>query len=76
MIERWVTPDAPSTAITVGDVDMSQCKPTLDTFAATSPMGAGFCSQIAWADDNPGYDVNASPAAPLRKVLQEVGPGC
>jgi len=76
MIERWVTPDGSSTAITVGDADLSKCKPTLDTFAASSPTGAGFCSQIAWADDNPDYDVNARPAPQLKKVLQEVGPAC
>jgi len=76
MIQRWVTPSGPSTAITVGDVDLSQCKPSLETFAASSPTEAGFGSQIAWADDNPGYDVNARPAPQLKKVLQEVGPAC
>jgi hypothetical protein len=49
------------------------CKPTLDTWRYGQSTGPGYCSKIAWADDNPGYDADARPAAPLKKVLDTVG---
>jgi hypothetical protein len=60
-------------AYTVGDADLSQCKPTVDTWPAGEPTGEGYCSKIAWASDNPGYDTDARPAPPLKKVIETVG---
>jgi len=60
-------------AYEVGDANLSQCKPTVDTWPAGEPTGAGYCSKIAWASDNPGYDAEAQPAPPLKKVIEEVG---
>lgn len=60
-------------ALEVGDADLVHCKPTLDTWASMQPTGPGYCSKIAWADDNPGYDVDVRPAPPLKKVIDEVG---
>ena len=59
-------------ALEVGDADLMNCKPTLDTWAAGEPTGTGYCSKIAWASDNAGYDINARPAPPLRKVIDQV----
>jgi hypothetical protein len=39
------------------------------------PDGPGYCSKIAWASDNPGYDIELPPALPLKKVIDEVGDG-
>jgi hypothetical protein len=60
-------------AYEVGDADLSQCKPTVDTWPANEPTGPGYCSKIAWASDNPGYDTDVRPAPPLKKVVEEVG---
>lgn len=60
-------------AFEVGDADLSQCKPTVDTWPAAQPTGPGYCSKIAWASDNPGYDTDARPAPPLKKVIEAVG---
>jgi hypothetical protein len=69
--ERW--PRLPDAANRVGDVDGVNCKPTLDDWKAGEPTGPGYCAKIAWASDNPGYDADARPAAPLKHVLDEVG---
>ena len=57
----------------VGDADLVNCKPTLDTWRAGEPAGPGYCSKVAWADDNPGYDMEVRPAPPLKKVIDQVG---
>jgi hypothetical protein len=64
-------------AILLGSVDLFHCKPTVDTYASMQPTSAGFCSILATASANPGYNVDASPARrPLHGVLVEVGPAC
>jgi hypothetical protein len=45
----------------------------LDTWRAGAPKGPGYCSKIAWASDNPEYASGVTPAAPLKKVIDEVG---
>ena len=75
LIERLVTSDR-ILAYKVGDVDLRTCKPTLDTFAANAPTRPFFCSQIAWAADNPGYNLSTRFPLPLKKVLLSVGPAC
>jgi hypothetical protein len=60
-------------AIEVGDADLLQCKATLDTWASTQPTGSGYCAKIAWASDNPGYNVEERPALPLKNVIDAVG---
>jgi hypothetical protein len=57
-------------------VDLATCTPSLDEFARTASQAQGDCTQIALASDNPGYDVNATPAPPLLKVITQVGSGC
>jgi len=53
-----------------------QCKATVDTLADTVADKPGFCSQLARAADNSGYNIDAVPATPLRKVIAQAGPGC
>ena len=66
-------PRLQDSAFEVGDADLVHCKPTLDTWGAEQPAGPGYCSKIAWASDNPSYDVDARPAPPLKKVIDGVG---
>jgi hypothetical protein len=61
-------PRLQDSAFEVGDADLVHCKPTLDTWGAEQPAGPGYCAKIAWASDNPGYDVDVRPAPPLKKV--------
>jgi hypothetical protein len=70
------SPTLPAIATRVGDVDIVHCAPTLQTWIEGQPAGAGYCSKIAWADDNPGYDENASPATALKEVIDQTGPAC
>lgn len=76
IIERVVTPGNPATAQQLGSVDLAQCKLAFDTLARETSTDAGFCSQEAWLVDNPSYDVNAVPAAPLKKVQAQAGTAC
>jgi hypothetical protein len=57
---RW--PRVPDFATEIGDADLVQCKPTLDTWRDSEQTGPGYCAKIAWASDNPGYDINVRPA--------------
>lgn len=75
-IERDSEPGLQPSAQEIGNVDLANCTPTLKDFAATAGQAPGDCTQIALASDNPGYNVNATPAAPLRNVITEAGPGC
>ena len=72
----WVTPGQAAVAQEIGNVDLFHCAPTLTTWRSTVPTGPGFCTKIAWASDNPGYPIDATPAPPLKHVLGQVGEGC
>ena len=78
LIERDVVAGQQPTALTLGDVGFisGECKATVDTLAATVADKPGYCSQLARGADNPGYSVDAVPAAPLRKVIAQAGPSC
>ena len=75
-IERDTVPRLPPSAIRLGSVYVTLCKTTVDALPLISPLGEGYCTQLALASDNPGYDENATPAAPLRKVVAQVGGSC
>jgi len=78
LIERDIVPGQQPTAFTLGNVGLmtGQCKATVDTLADTVADKPGFCSQLARAADNSGYNIDAVPATPLRKVIAQAGPGC
>ncbi|GJO51411.1 hypothetical protein NJB1604_39430 [Mycobacterium marinum] len=71
--QRWPWLQDGAFATKVGDVDLVHCEPTLDTWRAGEPTGPGYCSKIAWASDNPDYDVDVRPAPPLKSVIDQVG---
>ena len=73
---RTTQPGVPASALEIGNVDLANCTPALADFAATAGQAAGECTTIARARANPGYDVSAVPARPLRRVLMRAGPGC
>ena len=75
-IERDDDPGASITADEIGNTDYSSCQDSLTTFAAEAGRGDGECTTIARASDNPGYDVNAIPAPPLKDVIESAGSGC
>jgi hypothetical protein len=52
------------------------CDTSVQMMIATAPKGAGFCTQVALASDNPGYNADASPAPPLKKVVASTGGSC
>ncbi|MCV7215566.1 hypothetical protein H7J51_09740 [Mycobacterium crocinum] len=73
----------PASAVKFGNVNLVGCKSSLDGWVeehSDSPAdtAAGFrdCYEIAWADDNPGYDIHASPAPRLKNVLLQAGNDC
>ena len=73
---RYVDPGLPASASDLGNYDVLTCETTFDSLEATSPMEAGYCTTAAWASNNPGYNVNATPAAPLQDIEVAVGPAC
>ena len=75
-IVRDTEPGLPASAQEIGNVDLGNCTPSLGDFAAGAGQAQGECETIALASANPGYDVNATPAKPLRKVIESAGPGC
>ncbi|GAB2713888.1 hypothetical protein GCM10010442_38220 [Kitasatospora kifunensis] len=76
IIVRTITPDLPASAEVLGNYDIQNCEPTFQSLQASSPTDPGFCTQAAWASDNPGYDADATPAAPLKNIQVEYGPAC
>jgi Ion transport protein len=69
--QRW--PRVQDFATEIGDVDYPQCKPALDVWRDSEQTGPGYCAKIAWASDNPGYDVEARPAPQPKHVIDVVG---
>jgi len=76
VLVRTVAPGSQPYAQTLGDVDVANCRSVFELLKATSPTGAGYCTTAAYASDNPGYNADAVPAAPLRKQQLSIGAGC
>lgn len=72
----YKVPTLQDSAQELGEVDLANCTPTVDTIMSTSPTGAGYCTEVAYADQNPGYNADATPAPRLKHVIEEVGAGC
>lgn len=75
-IVRDDDPGASILASDVGNADYATCTTMLSNFAATAGQASGECTTVALASDNPGYNVNATPASPLKDVIESAGPGC
>jgi hypothetical protein len=55
---------------------LSKCETSVQMMVSTAPMTAGNCTQVGYVADNPGYDPNATPPAPLKNVVAQAGPAC
>ncbi|MGW1799004.1 hypothetical protein ACWCQN_24305 [Streptomyces sp. NPDC001984] len=69
-------PGLPDSAQVLGNYNLATCETTFQWLTHTSPTGAGYCTEAAWASDNPGYNADATPAKRLKKVQVAVGPAC
>jgi hypothetical protein len=58
------------------DATAGQCLSSVQVEMLTAPTVAGMCTQVGYVSQNPGYDVNAIPAPPLKDVAAEKGPAC
>jgi hypothetical protein len=76
MLERVVIPGLPATTQDLGSVNLGTCQTLIQSLPAEAGTEAGECTTIAWLSDNPNYDVNATPAPPLKKIQASAGPGC
>jgi hypothetical protein len=71
-----VAPTLPDSAEELGNYNLATCESTLQELQETSPTGPGYCTEAAWASDNPGYDADATPAKEPKDVVLSVGPAC
>lgn len=76
VIVRVVVPGLPAYAMRLGGVDQVRCETMFDEIARTITDAAGYCSEVALASDNAGYDFGFTPAPPLRNVRVSAGSGC
>jgi len=76
VLVRYIVPGLQANAQELGEVFLAQCESTLDYIAQTAPTGDGYCTQVAWVADNPGYNPDAVPAPPLKKVIEAIGGSC
>jgi hypothetical protein len=60
----------------VWNVSLDKCLTSVQMTIATAPRSAGNCTQVGYVADNPGYDPNATVAAPLMHVAAQAGPAC
>ncbi|MET7775357.1 hypothetical protein ABZU94_13960 [Streptomyces mirabilis] len=76
-VDVWMkVPGLPDSAQVLGNYNLATCETTFQTMQKTSPTGPGYCTEAAWASDNPGYNADATPAKRLKKVQAAVGPAC
>jgi hypothetical protein len=78
---RMISPDQQPAAQRLGgewvwNNTTNTCDTSVQMMIATAPKGPGFCTQAALASDNPGYNADASPAPPLKKVVASTGAAC
>ena len=75
LLVREKAPGVPISAQLLGSVSMRDCSPTVDYLRKTTPTGPGYCIWAAMSSDNAGYNVDARPAPPLKKVIAAFGDG-
>ena len=68
-------PGVPDSAQVIGSYTLT-CESTFKWLQHSSPTDAGYCTEAAYASDNPGYNANAQPARRLKDVQAMVGPAC
>ena len=60
----------------VWNATLNKCLTSVQMMIATAPQVTGACTQVGYVADNPGYDVNAASAPPLRNMVAQAGPAC
>lgn len=73
ILEWQEVPGLPDSALELGGTDPEHCVLTFDSLRTSSPTGAGYCTEAAWASDNPNYNPDAVPAPRLKKVQVTIG---
>jgi len=58
------------------DQGTGQCLTAVQYVTATAPRGPGYCTQVGYVTDNPGYDPKARPAPSLPHTTAQAGPAC
>lgn len=76
VIVWYRAPGVADSAQVLGNYDLATCESTFQWLQQTSPTGPGYCTEAAWASDNPGYNADATPAKRLKKVQLAIGPAC
>ena len=76
LLVRTIAPRVGPSAEILGSANLGLCIPTVQWLQQTTPTGPGYCTQVALSSDNPGYDLNRTPAPPLRKLIAKFGAGC
>lgn len=60
----------------VWNASLGKCLTSVQMAIATAPLSAGNCTQVGYKGNNPGYDPNATVAAPLMRIVAQAGPAC
>ena len=76
-----ISPGVPPQAQELGgewrwNSSLNKCQTSVQLMISTAPPSAGNCTQVGYVADNPGYDPNATSAAPLKHVVAQAGPAC
>ena len=74
ILVRETRPGLPDDALELGggwqwNYNTNTCMTSVDFTIATASQGKGNCTEVALASDNLGYNVEAKPAAPPKKVI-------
>lgn len=75
---RMITPGEQPTAQELGgewdwNHVLNKCETSVQMMISAAPTTAGNCTQVGYVSRNPGYNPNATPAAPLSRVVAQTG---
>ncbi len=60
----------------VWNVSTGKCLTSVQMIIAGALSVDGACTWVGYVADNAGYNVNGTPAPPLRNVIAAAGPAC
>jgi hypothetical protein len=58
------------------DSTTNKCVTSLQYAIANAPQATGYCTQVAYVADNPGFHAHGASAPRLKHVVAQTGPGC
>lgn len=76
VIVWYKVPGLQDSAQVLGGWSPETCKSSIPQIMAGAPTGDGYCTEVAWSSTNPGYNADATPAKPLKHVIEAVGGSC